>query len=538
MATDESKGTPLDAPIVAVTVYRDRARVNRQGRATLDAGLHRLVLAPLPQTLEEQSVRASGNGFHARILGAEVITQFHSETPDVDVAALQAELEALQDRERALQDSEELASQRSEFLRLLRDGGAGSFARGLAQGRAELDAVRALAEYVWVEEAAVQGRRRELAPQRRTLAREIQAVQARLAQSGNTLSLSRRAIQVVVQVNAPTELTLDVSYVVGGAIWEPVYDLRLLDRTVEVGYGALIRQHTGEAWPAVELTLSTARPAVSARIPELLPWYLDLPRPSPPAAARAAAAPMPLGAPPPPPAPYPAEPRTFEALPAVGMAAPPPPIAAAEAAIAITGGTVTFQVEQPVAVPPDGTAHRTAITTLHFDAQLDYVSVPKLAAEAYLRARVTNASEATLLPGSAAIFHGDEFVGMTYLDTVAPGEEIELQLGADDRVKVERELVRRGVNRAFIGNVRRNTLAYAIKVTNLLPRQTHVVVYDQLPVARHEEIKVKLDDATPRPAETSDLGILKWDLTLPAGERQELQFSYTVEHPRQHDLPL
>jgi len=60
------------------------------------------------------------------------------------------------------------------------------------------------------------------------------------------------------------------------------------------------------------------------------------------------------------------------------------------------------------------------------------------------------------LPGAAAIFHEADFVGATRLSAVAPSETFEVQLGIDDRVKVERDLTARTAGKsAFIGNLKR-----------------------------------------------------------------------------------
>ena len=86
------------------------------------------------------------------------------------------------------------------------------------------------------------------------------------------------------------------------------------------------------------------------------------------------------------------------------------------------------------------------------NAALDYLAVPVLAPEAYLRATVTNGSPLLLLPGRARIFKDGQFTGETALDTVAPGEEFELQLGVDDQIRIERKLIRQrcdeGIKRA------------------------------------------------------------------------------------------
>ena len=103
------------------------------------------------------------------------------------------------------------------------------------------------------------------------------------------------------------------------------------------------------------------------------------------------------------------------------------------------------------------------------DAVFDHLTIPKLAPEAYLRATVTNSSPVLLLPGHASLFHGAESVGATDLGTVATGEEFELHLGGDGRVRVERELLRRSTGKAMIGGTSRTSsvdVAYEVTVEN------------------------------------------------------------------------
>ena len=57
------------------------------------------------------------------------------------------------------------------------------------------------------------------------------------------------------------------------ATWRPQYRLRggASDAPVRLEYLAAVVQHTGESWPGVRVTLSTARPSLDAAPPELLP---------------------------------------------------------------------------------------------------------------------------------------------------------------------------------------------------------------------------------------------------------------------------
>jgi uncharacterized protein (TIGR02231 family) len=211
---------------------------------------------------------------------------------------------------------------------------------------------------------------------------------------------------------------------------------------------------------------------------------------------------------------------------------PPPMMKAAEATVESTGASVTFKVGRPVDIPSDGSPHKTMVTSLDLESQLDYVSVPRLAEEAYLRAKITNTSQYILLPGQASIFHEGDFVGSTWLETVVPNQEFEAQLGVDDRVKVERELTTREISKTFIGNTRKNVFGFKITVSSFLAWPTRVTLYDQFPVSRNEQIKSKLLEAQPPPAEQSELNILKWELAVAPQQKQIVAFEFEVDFPR------
>lgn len=517
----------IETRISDVTVYVDRARVVRRGNIHLSAGEQTITIEKLPTTLQDDSVRASGRGAGVRILGVEVARDYFSETPEEDQAGMQKQLQDLQDKDAALADADNAEASRLDFLKNLANNSTNALPRGIAYGKADLESVVSFAKYIADEIEASQARRRDIAQQRRDLAKEIEVVQCKM--QPQYTSIERIRINVVVEAAAETDLELEVTYSVIGASWSPLYDIRLVDDKVSVGYLANVQQTTGEDWPEVQLALSTARPAVSTTIPELNPWYLDVYRPPMPKMMRMAS-PVAGGA----------ADMAFAAAPAQmaatnelrSEAVPPPPVEVATATVEEAGASVTFRVTRAVGIPSDGSPHKTVITNLDLGAELDYVTVPKIAEEAYLRAKITNTSPTILLAGPANIFHGDEFVGTTALEIVVPNEEFEVQLGVDDRIKVERKLSERSTGKTFIGNTRKSLFGYTISITNNLPRPAKVTVEDQYPVSRHEQIKVVLQSIAPQPTAQEDLNLLKWELEIPAGKKQDITFSFQVEQPR------
>jgi len=189
----------------------------------------------------------------------------------------------------------------------------------------------------------------------------------------------------------------------------------------------------------------------------------------------------------------------------------------------------TYRPSRPVAVPADGRAHRATVAVLDLAAALDHVAVPLRSTDVHLRATVVNTSPHTLLSGTAAVFHGTDFVASTRLPVWAPGEEVELALGLDDRVRIERELVRRTASRAALGSTRRREVEHRITVANHTPGEARVTVVDQLPVSRDEGIVVRDARLEPAPEQRSELGELTWRLVLPPGGSEEIIVGVRVE---------
>jgi len=88
------------------------------------------------------------------------------------------------------------------------------------------------------------------------------------------------------------------------------------------------------------------------------------------------------------------------------------------------------------------------------------------------------------------------------------------------------------VDKKLLRDQRELRYGYTIEVKNLLPTDATVVVKDHIPVSRHEQIKVKLDTIRPQPAKQTELNLLDWQLALPGGGKQTIQYEYVVDHPR------
>ncbi|MGE5827873.1 MAG: DUF4139 domain-containing protein [Micromonosporaceae bacterium] len=513
----------LDAPITAVTVYPDRARVSRRGRLPLAAGEHRVILEPLPLTLLPDSVRVAGIGA-ATVLGVDVVRRHQPRTTDETARQLEEELRQARAGLAALEDEDAVAEERLAFYSGLARRSTRAYASALAAGASDPGRVAELADALAAQQAAVRETRRALAERRERVQEQIKAYERGLEARRRQREPDHIAavIGLLADADSISDVELEVSYVVEGAGWHSIYDVRLNEDALTLSWFGLVNQRTGEDWPECDLRLSTARPSGTMAVPELDPWFLDRVRPMPPpeplsfAMRRGAAA---VGAA-----------QAFADEEASGVVA--------DLMATVEQGTTaaTYQPARPVAVPADGSAHRVSLAVVELPAALDYVTAPVRAAEAHLRATVTNTSAHTLPAGTAAVFQGGDFVGNSALATWAPGEEVELALGIDDRIRIERELVRRTAGKAVLGSTRRREAEHRITITNRTPRTARVRVLDQLPVSRDEAIVVKELRVEPAPAERTEMGVLTWELTLSPGEEKRIHLGVRVELGRGVEL--
>jgi uncharacterized protein (TIGR02231 family) len=537
--TETTEKASLDAPITGVTVFRNGARVLRTGMTELVAGPGSVTIGNLPASVDTASVRVAARGHDLALRNVEVRRRVAVVPLREQTARLQAEVDRWRDAVQGLADEDASEQAGLGFLKYLSEAAATSLARAVGSGRAGYDELSGMAGHLSAATAGTLARRREIAVRKRTVDQELAAAEERLnaAEQGAARAAKNVAfveVTVDLEARAATEAEIDLTYHVTGASWRPLYDLALDGDRLSVSYLAEVTQQTGEDWPEVALVLSTTRAGQSQTLPELTPWYIG--RPQPPQPVAAAAMPMSAsmaggaeaneGSDP--------ERRLRGAYP--GGAPKRQPRAArmlaAEQAESESGAGLTYTVARPLAVPGDGGPHKTLVAAFEADAVLDYLTVPVLAPEAYLRATVTNGT-LLLLPGRARIFHGAQFVGETQLDTVAPGEEFEVQLGVDDQIKVERKLRRRATSKAVLGSSRTIDIAYEITVENHRDRKATVSVHDHIPVATDGDIKVKPRETVPAPDSSDDLGELVWTLTLPPGESSAIRHRFTVEHPAQ-----
>ncbi len=516
----------VSSQISGVTVYSDRALVTRTTRLTLQPGKYELLFEDLPAGILEDSIYATGKGSaRAKILGLDIEKTFLEKPREEKIKKLEEEIQGLKDQDKALQDKIEISKTQDEFLKSIKVQMPEDISKKMLIQKPIVSDWQAILKFLDTNLTKNAQEHLNAEVKRRELKVKIERLEKELKRIESGRALEEKSVLVTVEVTGMGTLDLELSYVISGASWYPLYDARsqVASKEVELTYYGVVSQKTGEDWEDVNLTLSTARPVVGARHPEPSPWYLSIYEPIRPKAKL-----------------YKGEEEKLAREVVLKEAVDEYAYTITEGAITIAkpmiseveerGVSVVFNIKKKESIPSDGTPRKTTIDVKKLSlAEMEYSSMPCLSPYAYLKATITNDTDYPFLAGKVNVFSGADYIGTSRIETVAPQEECELFLGIDEGIKVKRELVSKKTKSS--AKKMETTYAYKIEVENYKKEKKTITILDQIPVSQDSRIKVKLLEMSDEPTEEIEQGIIKWRFDLLPKEKKEITFSFSVEYP-------
>lgn len=527
----------LDTRISEVTVYSNQALLRRRGVVQLKAQEQELVIAKLPGAIVSDSVRASIAGMTGiRLVGVRTEPDVENQPISQELAYLDEKISKLEEKKRHLRDRLALLNLQRNFVRDLSNHYLERLTNSSSSEPLNLKQIKELLEFIEQQYMEFSGAIAHQEREQKQLEKQLQLLYQQQQQFSRDFTHQRCNVILTVEASEVCECSVEVSYLVKGANWLPLYDLRLStsSETVNLSYLAQVKQSTGEDWHDVELTLATAQPEIGKELPKLPTWYIELQDPSQleqktnswyqseTALARKKSDTLPF-------------PGTVPTISDKVLEASSPEllkagIAAAE--LCQQGGILTFEVSGLVNIPSDGITRKTTIRQEDYPYDVSYIAWPRLINSAYLQITINNPlSGVTLLPGKANVFSDNTFLGATELGKVGIGREFKLNLGLEERIKIERRLTERQVEK----QLNKELYTYQLVVINSLACPVKLKLIEQLPVGRQEQIKVNLTQVNPTP-ERSDKGFVQWSISLESQSQKKLYYQFTVEHPPQLNI--
>jgi hypothetical protein len=197
--------------------------------------------------------------------------------------------------------------------------------------------------------------------------------------------------------------------------------------------------------------------------------------------------------------------------------------------------TVDFAIDIPYTINSDNKSYTVNMVDYELPASYQYYSVPKIEKEAFLIASVIDWEKFNLLEGEANIFFENTFVGKTILDVRYASDTLDISLGRDKNVTVNREKITDFSSKKFVGTRKEESRAWKITVKNNKSQSVKMMLLDQVPVSVRDEIKVEIDEIS-KGRHNAQTGEIKWEFTLSPNEEKVFNLKYVVKYPKNRNL--
>jgi uncharacterized protein (TIGR02231 family) len=523
-----------------VTVYADRARVEREAALPLVAGRQEFVFAGLPGWIDEESVRLALQPAGAgKIVDVRVAREHLTHSSDEEVRKAEAAVQETTDALSDIEDDLKVLAAQAKQVENVRAFADTNLPKEVAIKGVDVNGYGAVVKFVSDSLRDTASARRALERKQRDLKPEQAARQKKLGDLRQRNQLEQSTITVTVEAPQAQAAKVALIYMLPGCTWEAAHELRTSGEhptSAQLTTFAVVSQTTGEDWNGAQLTFSTQSPSETLELPELQSLLLgQLPMP---VAAKSSGSSFGKAQ------------QLFEmqnnSFFGVNNGALQLDLyndnfdrqnKMRERVLTVfqklqkRGTTVHFEGQGRPVVRQDGRAVRIPLSALTLAAAEKIMCAPEKNPNAIHALTMTNTSKLPLLPGRVAIYQDEAFLGHTDVDFVADNETFALVLGVADGVKVRRLLDRRA-STLTRGERTRMEVAFDITVENLYKAAVDVDLMDRVPVSQSKDIRVYRVRVEPD-GKPDDRGLLQWKLHLNPGEKKSYRLEYSLEYPGQ-----
>ncbi len=525
----QSSEKETDSKIHQVTVFFQGAQVERTTSAVnLPLGQTTVLVKGLEQSLIENSVRAG-------IKGTGVIQTIVKKTDYLNlqesnelIKMLNKKLELLTQQVEDEHMKMKVYEQERNFLTTnMKLGGQNT---GVSVAQIKEGAAYYRTRLTEVETLVMKGKRKV-----KDLNEEKGKINKQLSELNYKKNRPTSTLEISVEMEKAGSVSLLLDYYITTAGWRPLYDIRVeeVGKPVQLIRKASVVQSSGEDWVDVKMTFSTGNPQEKQMVPVLNPWYLNVYYPNynynqskskgiqiRGMASKAAAPQMEMAK------------ESMSELDDYDMDG-----AAASTVSSSKNSILEFTLASKANIPSDNKEYLFSVGTEEMEASYHYQSVPKMNKAAYLMATIKDWEGFELVDGTANIYYAKTFIGETYLNTSMTLDSMQLSLGKDKGLVVERKSVKDFTRSKVIGSNVRKSYAYEIIVRNTKSIGVDLVLEDQFPVSSNSEITVDMEESSDGVVDEAT-GKVTWRLKLAPGETVKIPLKYTVKYPKDMSINL
>ncbi|MHA1340561.1 MAG: mucoidy inhibitor MuiA family protein [Promethearchaeota archaeon] len=525
----------INMKITKVTVFQQSAQIKMEGQISCEQGINEIFIPDLSKFLQKDSVRVRGRG-KGRIENIIVEKSFSEQSKAEKLFNLNKELENLKKKRMLVLNELNNMKYFKKEKEIAYDRFVNEYPKYYSLNKIEITNIEHLETYLMQEIRNISAEILAVEIKLKELDKKIEKIQRDINQVSSNFETTVETyytIKLVLNAEEKGEFFIEITYMLENAWWEPFYDILIQeDNTIEIDLMANVYNRTLVDWNNVSLEISTAT-TTPVKIEKPKPFHIDEVKYRPPPSPK-----------------Y----KVFAAdmSKRKGFKMQEEPIAAGieeelfeeeidelkqiSAEISSSFGVQSYSLNAKFDIPSDKNPKPIPLLKQKLNSSKQYFwSV--VSPERTLCNNKARNGDILILPGNAKVYVGDEFVGETYLDLIAPHQEFEIgeRITYDIKVKKELKAKQKQKEGAFKGK-RAMSYKYEIIIENLTGAQEDLILYDRIPHSISEKIKVRITSISDEPA-TNTMNVMKFIIPLKEVKNKKV-ISYEYEVISEKDVEI
>ena len=141
------------------------------------------------------------------------------------------------------------------------------------------------------------------------------------------------------------------------------------------------------------------------------------------------------------------------------------------------------------------------------------------------------------MEGEANIFFEGTYIGKSLMDVRYITDTLEISLGIDKKVSVNRQKIKDFTEKQFIGNKKIEIREWEISIKNNKNESINMIVLDQVPIATSEDISIDTENISGGKLNEKN-GEVQWDFSLEPAQEIKFSLKYTAKYAKSRNLIL
>lgn len=197
---------------------------------------------------------------------------------------------------------------------------------------------------------------------------------------------------------------------------------------------------------------------------------------------------------------------------------------------------IEYTLENKATIPSNNEIYTVEVVDQNMESEFKYFAIPKIDNHVYLTAFAYNWENLNILDAQANLFFEGKYVGQTALSLNEASDTLEIALGQDKSITIERTKVRDITKTQSIGSNKVENRKFDIRIKNSKPNTIELIVQDQIPVSKNVAIEITDIDISNGGKHNLETGLIQWDLKIDPNKSENLTFKYTGKYPKQYNL--